>query len=386
MEAVGVEPNYLLQQIWNTLRLQYPLLGPDSDPDEWDAAFQMLGVEDRQAIGFSRPGVLSNLAKMAIQRIQGTEVTDFVDHLWAPLHVGGIDDISVPYLILDEANDASPATVELIRRTAKGKVLTIGDRFQTIFEFAGAYLGNMDDITDAHSAAELQLTNCWRCPREVVEFTQNSFVPHIATTNSAGGSVGTSPEVTLEDVENANLVVSARYSSLLPHLFAALTSGVPCYVEGRDFVSGVLKEFNNKPKAMKTRNMPDQDWFEDRYNFFTACARKLRPTVGNAARIQSLLDKAASFQVFSESEHTMPELARLLRASLEGKDTDRSVRFSSIHKAKGLEADSVVVVNSTATEGWENCVPGDLSNESLRLMYVACTRAKQSLVVQTTQR
>lgn len=379
MESLGVEPNYTTQQAWDALRLQNPLLGPDSSASEWNEALEDLGCDDRNVSALR--GSLLMLAQETIQSIQDTGATDFVDQLWAPLHLEGLEDVSVDYLVLDEANDASPATVELLRRTAKGRVLTIGDRFQTIFEFAGAYIGNMDDVTVNHGSKWLPLTNCWRCPQAVIEFVQDRFVPHITTTNTSQGSVDYDYDLSKEDISGANLVLSARYSSLLPYLFEALTEGVPCFVEGRDFISGVLKDFSYKNRQAKTRSMSDEEWFETQADFYLRAARRMRPTAGNVSKIQKMLDKSSSFSVFASSGLDLLTLSSLLKRATDCKDSN-AVRFSSIHRAKGLEADNVVVLASEATDEWVNSTPGHLHDEALRLMYVACTRAKQHLKVQ----
>ena len=75
------------------------------------------------------------------------------------------------------------------------------------------------------------------------------------------------------------------------------------------------------------------------------------------------------------------------RAPLRGsEDGDSRVKIMTLHSAKGLEADNVVIMGAA-----DQLIPGAKTevterNEQRRLLYVAITRAKESLVVSWPQR
>lgn len=69
-------------------------------------------------------------------------------------------------------------------------------------------------------------------------------------------------------------------------------------------------------------------------------------------------------------------------AELMGGEGDQRLILSTIHSAKGLEWDTVFVIG--LAEGRfpsQHAVPGDQYEEERRLMYVACTRAKNELIL-----
>ena len=75
------------------------------------------------------------------------------------------------------------------------------------------------------------------------------------------------------------------------------------------------------------------------------------------------------------------------RSALRGSDQDEPrVRIMTLHAAKGLEADNVVIAGVA-----DQFMPGNESNaepvsEQKRLLYVAVTRAKASLVISWPRR
>lgn len=90
-----------------------------------------------------------------------------------------------------------------------------------------------------------------------------------------------------------------------------------------------------------------------------------------------------------------PDLSRVLstiryriatRASLTPDESEARVRIMTLHSAKGLEADNVVI--SGVTDQFMTGLEEDLAaiEEQRRLLYVALTRAKDSLIISWSRR
>ncbi len=106
-------------------------------------------------------------------------VIDFADMLWLP-HRWELQPPLVDYLFIDEAQDLSPAQLELVLRSRAddGRMLFVGDPAQSVFAFAGADADSFWRIKARSNATELPLSICYRCPRSHLRIAQQ-IVPHI---------------------------------------------------------------------------------------------------------------------------------------------------------------------------------------------------------------
>src|SRR5258708_34477392 len=102
---------------------------------------------------------------------------EFDDMIWLVIK----NNLNVPqfeYVFLDEAQDLSPARIELALRAVKpgGKVVSVGDKFQAVFGFTGADEQAMQTISDRLNAHTLPLTTTYRCGKIIVALAQQ-YVP-----------------------------------------------------------------------------------------------------------------------------------------------------------------------------------------------------------------
>jgi superfamily I DNA/RNA helicase len=128
---------------------------------------------------------------------------DFVDMLWLPAVYRRLGRPCVTdafdWILVDEAQDVSRASVELIRmhrRASKdngsGRVLAVGDPNQAIYGFAGADASSVTMLLEPASnggrtTQVFGLSTCFRCPTSHIEIARR-LVPDIkpATTAAAG--------------------------------------------------------------------------------------------------------------------------------------------------------------------------------------------------------
>ncbi len=93
-----------------------------------------------------------------------------------PLHVASTTRSSSPstragpiptydWVFGDEAQDWSPLNIELVKQLGRsGRVVAVGDRFQSIYGFRGADPDAIPNIIRELDAAVLPLNYCYRCP------------------------------------------------------------------------------------------------------------------------------------------------------------------------------------------------------------------------------
>ncbi len=99
--------------------------------------------------------------------------------LWLP-HLWNLQPSKCDWVAVDEAQDVSPAQLDLIlkMRGRGGRMIWVGDKNQAIFGFAGALSDSIDRIIEATHAIVLPLSICYRCPVSHIKLAQE-VVPSI---------------------------------------------------------------------------------------------------------------------------------------------------------------------------------------------------------------
>jgi superfamily I DNA/RNA helicase len=99
--------------------------------------------------------------------------------------------------------------------------------------------------------------------------------------------------------------------------------------------------------------------------------------------IQNVEDKRDTIFAIAKEVHSLEDLKQKIASIFA--DTIPDITFSSVHKAKGLEADNVFIINRElmphpkAKLDWEKI-------QEQNIMYVAFTRAKNSLTFVNIER
>lgn len=110
---------------------------------------------------------------------------NFVDMIWFP----NIFDMRCPYsyrniknILIDESQDINILEQILIKRFIKSnqdtRFIFVGDKFQSIYGFAGADVHSIDNITNNFNLTSLPLNICYRCPKHIITLAQ-TIVPDI---------------------------------------------------------------------------------------------------------------------------------------------------------------------------------------------------------------
>jgi DNA helicase-2/ATP-dependent DNA helicase PcrA len=309
-----------------------------------------------------------------------TDTVDFDDMVWLPivrqLPVGNAD-----VLFVDELQDLNRAQQALTLRAAPdGRVFGVGDSAQSIYGFTGADIGGIQRMRTAlgnHTRAcqDLPLTVTWRCPRSHVRLAQK-LVPHIeaAPTAPNGRLDFVAPESVHREVMAGDMVIARRNAPLVDLAYHLAFAGVSVIMRGRDIGKGMLDLI----VRLKPDTTPDLirklEFYRNREE--SRLSRRDAPE----AAYQSLDDRVSSLQQLASQCETLDELRTFLAAVFSDDRPDSArVVLSSIHRAKGLEANRVVIlepeklplVHSDQQE-WEK-------EQERNLAYVAVTRARQEL-------
>lgn len=304
---------------------------------------------------------------------------DFDDMLYmAVLH-----DLNLPQydvVFVDEAQDTNPIQIAIIRKvlTPGGRLIAVGDEAQAIYGFRGAGSDSMREIAEAFDCTSLPLSISYRCPTSVVQYARQWENTIEAAPNAPAGTVQT----LYDDWEptafkSADIVLCRRSAPLITLAYQCIRANVRCYVMGRDIGEGLLA-------LVKKMGSVGGDVDE----LVVRLERYLKREVAkldddkDASKIEALNDKVGSLlflcDILTEDKRTIDTLNQTIKYLFA--ERDNATRLCTIHKAKGLEADTVYWYGQTAyacdfvNQEWQQ-------KQEANLKYVAATRAKCNLVM-----
>lgn len=298
------------------------------------------------------------------------------DMLWLPL----IQNLARPWfnlIVVDEAQDLNRAQIELIKRALKpnGRVAFVGDDRQAIYRFRGAESDALDILKKEFDCREFNLTITRRCGKKIVELAQTMVPDYKAAPEAPEGEIIdlAGPKV-LENAKIGDFIVSRKNAPLMAICLGLIKKGIPAKVEGRD-VAGSLKALILRQKGIKTAEAlvnKLERWAERQIT------KILARDPENDSLIQAIRDDYETVKALAEGCKTIDEVIikiDLMFVEIEGSSDSTIVICSSVHKAKGLEADRVFVLVDTL---YSKSPTADAQEEE-NIAYVAYTRAKSTL-------
>ena len=301
-----------------------------------------------------------------------TSEIDFDDMIWLPL----VMDMPLPQfdiLFVDEAQDFNEMQRQLVLACTKnGRCIIVGDKNQAIYGFRGADSGSIAIFKNQLEAkgktvVEFGLTLTWRCPKLVVA-EANRYVKDFNCLETAEtGNVHVNAYL---NPQKGDMVLCRYNAPLVSAFYDLITQGKSAYILGRDMHKGLVNYVN---RITKNKGMTSSDFLELLNTNYNAEYNKLvKAEKQNQAN--TLTDKYECVKIFaSKAEFVggiITEIERLFNSKSKG-----DIQLSTVHKAKGLEADNVFIL---ATERMPHPKASNMQEER-NICYVAITRAKKNL-------
>ncbi len=305
-----------------------------------------------------------------------TDVIDFDDQLYFVVAF----DLPVPqysWIIVDEAQDLSHINREMLKKflATTGKLIAVGDSRQAIYGFRGADSSSLDRIRSEFNADLLPLDTTYRCPKKVVERAQ-VYVPEINCPDTAPeGTVEILDKFEITDFVNEDLIVCRNTAPLISSAYRMIRHGLPVRVLGREIGKG-LTSLIKKISGKKFQRMTMGN-FEKKLNSWMIKQIDIAKRRDQEDRIEGIQDKVESlFAIISGSNvETLPEMCTIIDDLFAG---NRGPKFATVHKAKGLEAERVFILDPQLMPSpWAN-LPWQQTQEN-NLIYVAITRSLDTL-------
>jgi DNA helicase-2/ATP-dependent DNA helicase PcrA len=312
----------------------------------------------------------SSAMHMATER-DGT--LDFDDMIFLPVYHGWARP-TYSLIVVDEAQDMNASQLTLAIACAKGRIVVVGDDRQAIYGFRGADSNALDRLRAELHASELPLTTTYRCPRHVVALAAQIVPDYTAAPTAPDGRVLRFTErQMMESAVPSDFILSRTNAPLARIALALLRSGKRARIEGRDLSRTLLALV----KRMKCDTVPAlmaklSTWAErEREKIMATRASDAAKT----SRLDMISDQVATIDALSDGLAETAELTARIE-ELFADQHGPSIVCSTVHKAKGLEAERVFVLTDTLY-----CNGKRRDTEEENIHYVALTRAKDTLIL-----
>jgi superfamily I DNA/RNA helicase len=284
-------------------------------------------------------------------------------------------------VMVDEAQDLTPAEREVVLRASRGgRVIAIGDEMQSLYAWRAADRDSIQNLKQGlmnrdgkRSVIERPLTQTFRCPTKVVDLA-STLVPRFRATDDADEGIvqEVTPEEAMENVRPGDFVLSRKNAPLTRWAVQLLMNEQPAFILGKD----VGKQLKGKVGAYATNNraLVENILGELKKDMWELAAEYENSNRDEAA--DAIRDQYKCIKTLAEKVETVQEFNNLVDDIFQEVESEghalpnNAIPLSTIHRAKGLEAPRVFILQPSEL--------GDNGEEG-NVTYVAITRTEQEL-------
>jgi len=354
------------------------------DFDELEAVADACDIEIPKGHHGTVLEVVQEALRRGIELAQDRAVIDFTDMIWLP-HELRLTPFQYDVVLVDECQDLNRAQQELVLKAVKrqGRIFFVGDRMQAIYGWAGADRKSIDRIVERTGADVLPLAISYRCPENHISLARTTGARIEPRPGAPTGGLGEISETEfMRLAQPGDMVLCRTTRPLIAKAFEFIRAGRPAQIRGRDIGQGLVRTVKAVAKDVEPF---DADDFLEALEVYRGekIDEAIRKAGGNEdaaeARIAQIHDRVDVLVLILEE--TRPQSLQQYVDGIERLFDDepgRAVVFSTIHKAKGLECDTVFIIEPGQLPHPMARTPADKEGEAA-VEFVALTRAKKNL-------
>lgn len=298
---------------------------------------------------------------------------DFIDMIYLPIQQN-LTLTKFDRVFLDESQDLNLCQHKLVEKILhrESRLVSVGDPRQSIYSFLGADSESFEKLSSRKDTVLLPLTISYRCPTSVVEKINTIFNVVESHTDAIKGEVR---EGEFSEVELGDMVLCRNNKPLLEAYFKLLNREVKSFIRGSEYGKGLVKLIE------KYKLLTVESCIEELYIQLEDLESRLRESgVHKPTKHKAYIkfsDNIQLLEVIASKYKRVSEVIPIIEKIF--KDDGEGVMLSTIHKAKGLEADRVfllkpdLIPSKYAEQEWE------LEQEQ-KLLFVAYSRPKRELI------
>ena len=314
------------------------------------------------------------------------ETIDYTDMVWLP-NVLFLKPLGLLYdfIMIDECQDLNKAEREMILKCFKmgTRMISVGDSQQMLYAFSGADPESFNTLKSLPNTKCLPLSISYRCGRKIVEFAQK-LVPTIeCAPNANDGEIVRN--ICLDEIKDGDMILCRNNAPLIQIYNEFLKLGKKCFIRGKDVGNNLKSIVKSTKQDVLNVDCKEDGVFVRLYDDLFTSRNKLMEKFGidgdmamNSPQIQNKIDMINALEILAEGINSSEELISKIDEIFPKRDKKGGIALSTIHKAKGLEAERVFIAceslmpSKSAKKDWE-------IRQEYNLMYVAYTRAKKLL-------
>lgn len=304
---------------------------------------------------------------------------DFTDQLWLIWRFNiPVDQYDI--LFGDEIQDWNPIQWYVAYKAIAdhGRFIGVGDVDQSIYGFAGADIDSIPNIVAAlenttRGVIVLPLTYTRRCPKTHVALAQK-IVPELESMPEAieGEVIVNKLENAMLSMQHGDMVICRRNAPLISIAYQLIKQNKSVIVRGRNIGEGMQILISK----LKATNIPEL--IEKAERFREKELDKLAKSKSKAEnKIQALNDRIDTLIALTEGKDSIDDLRRYIQDLFTDANEKTSVLLSSVHRSKGLEANTVFIVDYAKIQLKLKNIK--LQQQEKHLQYIAETRSKDKL-------
>ncbi|GHV60118.1 DNA helicase [Campylobacterota bacterium] len=301
------------------------------------------------------------------------------------------------YILLDEAQDASPVMSAVVLGQRAAKKVFVGDSYQQIYSWRGAVnaLKSLEGKVD-----ECWLTESWRCSEQIA-VEANRFLRMLGSPKPIVGK-GSSDDKSKAFIARRTVTAfeyCLRRIEENPEVKLAFVGGIKSYntsdiIDVGRFMGYKPESGRVKPKIYNKQIDRHASWEDFMEYVRNAEESDLSSWVNAALRLKDILASDTTLHVFGPRPTqdgqayrptTLFEFFDILKAHIVTDEKDADIVITNAHKSKGREWGEVTLADDfiDIRKVIASLITGEKSIEEvqveeLNLLYVAVTRAKHT--------
>ena len=329
--------------------------------------------------------------KVLLKTLEMHYPTDFDDQKYFPAVLRGDDGSRLPapkydIVLVDEAQDSNAVDLALIKLILKpnGIVIGVGDPHQSIYGFRGADVDAMDNFKREFGAKEFPLSISYRCAKNIVKRASNIYPDIEAAPDAIEGEDVSFDTYKPDMFQGGDMIICRNNAPTIQMAFKLIANRIPVFVKGRDIGRGLITLIDK----LKSGTVAD---LANDLNLWQAQQLQIihDENPDDEAAIQRVGDVHATIRIFIDGnsdgriETLKKEIEEMFSVRTRESDDDNLMKgkvvLSTVHKAKGLEADRVFFLDKHLMfPRW--ITPGTWQEVQERnLLFVCVTRAKKMI-------
>jgi DNA helicase II / ATP-dependent DNA helicase PcrA len=319
--------------------------------------------------------VIEKLPYVMEQNNGNLSIVDYDDQIYLPVINPRLQNKFDQYdfILGDECQDWNAANIQLVLKhlAPGGRILAVGDRKQSIHGFRGADTQAIPHLIEWTNAKVLPLSVCYRCPSSHIEDVKH-LVPQIEP--APGAKVGTKGNLKYEEMmellKEGDMVLCRTNAPLVKPAFACIKSGRKAIIKGKD----IGKDLVNYIDRFQCDELGRLDVLMQEHTEHEI-ARYLEKNKEMMA--EQVKERYETIMEVSKECKTVEELVTKLTTLFS--DDNIGVVFSSVHRAKGLEAERVFLYKENELMPHPKAKGEEELEQEDNLIYVARTRSKDTI-------